>query len=458
MRLWNSLKKKMLLLPSQKACEGSFEISFEKLVSESEGFAQTLSDVRCCAILCASELMAAKALLACFAAGVTAVPLPMRYGEFHCKKILDYISPDALVTDHADQLSVRRLFASRYEEPDVHPALIMCTSGTTGNPKGVMLTEENILNNVSDITAYFNISERDTMLISRPLYHCAVLTGEFLTALAKGTKIRFFSDSFNPPRMLELIRQYRITVFCGTPTLLSLMSRFVRKSTKTPIRHIAVSGECMGREVGLQIADAFPNAEIYHVYGLTEACPRVSYLPPELFRKYPDCVGIPLKSVHVKILKEGGVCAKTGEAGILYVKGVNVMAGYYNEPKKTASVLKDKWLCTGDIAAINSAGLLKIMGRNDDLIIKAGMNIYPREIESVLKSDRRVHDVLVYGYEAPGGTQIGLKIAGDFATVDEVRRLCMAVLPLFQMPMKIELLQELEKTGSGKIKRRGNYA
>ena len=210
----------------------------------------------------------------------------------------------------------------------------------------------------------------------------------------------------------------------------------------------------MGREVGLRIADAFPGSEIYHVYGLTEACPRVSYLPPELFRTYPDCVGIPLKSVSVRILNKNGRECYAGEEGVLWVKGDNVMSGYYRDPKKTGQVLKNGWLCTGDIAVKNRAGLLKIKGRTDDLIIRCGMNIYPAEVEASVRQDKRVKEVLVYGYINRFGTQLGMKIAGDFSSVDQVKHLCAELLPSFQVPTKIEIVPELPKNGSGKIQRR----
>jgi acyl-CoA synthetase (AMP-forming)/AMP-acid ligase II len=116
--------------------------------------------------------------------------------------------------------------------------------------------------------------------------------------------------------------------------------------------------------------------------------------------------------------------------------------------------LKKGWLCTGDAALISIEGFLKIKGRNDDLIIKAGMNIYPAEIESTLKCDPRVKEVLAFSYENRFGTQIGLKIAGDFPSVSEIRELCNKLLPPFQRPSKIELVKELLKNGSGKIIRR----
>ncbi|MBR3686747.1 MAG: acyl--CoA ligase [Clostridia bacterium] len=454
MKLWNYIKEQMLASSNQQISENGASLSFEETVIWAETFADKLHGIRCCAILCSSEMVAAMSLLACFAAEVTAVPLSMRYGEAHCNKILDTISPDAIIMDTNGEIEIYKLKDSQYITPSKHPALIMCTSGTTGKPKGAMLSEQNILTNVIDIADYFALGRNDTILIARPLYHCAVLTGEFLTALVKGSNIRFYSEQFNPTKMLELIKQYQITAFCGTPTLLSIMARFNRRSEAETLKHICISGECMSAEAGLKIHAAFPNCRIYHVYGLTEASPRISYLPPESFCDHPDCVGIPLNSVSVKIANQAGEPCKENEEGILYVKGDNVMIGYYQDTEKTRSVLKDGWLCTGDIALINDAGFLKIKGRNDDLIIKSGMNVYPSEIESVLKQDPRVREVLAYGLYTQFGTQIGLKIAGNFECIEDVRDLCIKVLPSFQVPILFELLDELPKNGSGKVIRR----
>lgn len=452
MKLWSFIKEHMLRYPAQTVCENGAEMTYEELVAFAEQFAKQLRDIKCCAILCHSEMAAAMSLLGCFAAEVTALPLSQRYGELHCHKILDAICPDAVITDLDGEFEVLKLSDAAYIPPKEKPALIMCTSGTTGVPKGVMLTEKNILTNVSDIATYFKIDTTDTILIARPLYHCAVLTGEFLTALVKGTKIRFYSGNFNPAILLNMLKEFKITVFCGTPTLLGMMARFKREDTEDNLCHICISGECMGKETGVRIAKAFPKAEIYHVYGLTEACPRVSYLPPELFGQYADCVGVSLRSVSLKIIKKDTNAANINEVGVLWVKGNNIMSGYYNAPQKTSEILKDGWLCTGDLALINEAGLLKIKGRNDDLIIKAGMNIYPQEIESALRQDPRVYDVYVYEqFDEKLGIQIMMNIVGDFATSNEVKMLCAEYLPAYQVPTKIHLLSELPKNGSGKI-------
>lgn len=455
MKLWMYLKRKMEHNPQQCVCENGASMTYEELIVFAESFAKKMRGIRCCAILCKSEMAAGMALLSCLAAEVTALPLSQRYGELHCNKILDTISPDAVISDQYGELQIIHIKNSMYIEPEVHPALIMCTSGTTGVPKGAMLTETNVVTNISDIALYFGIDTSDTILIARPLYHCAVLTGEFLAALVKGVRIRFYSGAFNPALVLKLLREYQITTFCGTPTLLRMMARFKRSPAEDSLKHICISGECMSYETGMQIAEAFPNAEIYHVYGLTEACPRVSCLPPSMFRIYADCVGIPLRSVSLKIVSSSGQPVDLNEIGTLWVKGENVMAGYYNNPAKTAEVIKDGWLCTGDLALFNDAGLLKIKGRTDDLIIKAGMNIYPQEIESALRLDPRVHEAYVCGdHDEKLGVQIILTVVGDFSDVAEVKELCNSHLPAYQMPSRIVLVDEIPRNGSGKTVRK----
>ena len=142
--LWRKIKEAMLKSPNQIISEENAEITYEDLVVFAEKFAEKLSGERCCAIFCVSEMAAAMGLLSCFAAGVTAVPLSVKYGELHCNKILDMIEPTAIISDMNGELTVTKISNAGYVTPVHHPALIMCTSGTTGKPKGAMLSEENM--------------------------------------------------------------------------------------------------------------------------------------------------------------------------------------------------------------------------------------------------------------------------------------------------------------------------
>ncbi len=451
MKLWKYLKEHMVARPDGRMQEGDKKLTFSEIVSYAESFSRQLVGVKCCAILCKSELMSALAILCCFVGNVTALPLSERYGEKHCNKIMETISPDAVITDNNGVLNVAVIENSRYKVPEIHPAVIMCTSGTSGTPKGVMLTEENIICNVGDIAEYFGINSNDRILISRPIHHCAVLSGELLVSLVKGADIVFYSGKFNPCVIEELIVSRKITAFCTTPTQLCMIMKLKRRKIEDCLKHITVSGECMDMDTVDRVLKLFKNSKIYHAYGLTEASPRVCFLPPEHFSEYPMFVGKPLKSVSLKIVCDDGRPADINEEGMLYVCGKNVMSGYYNDREKTEKAIVDGWLCTGDIAKINEKGLLKIMGRADGMIIRSGMNIYPAEIENALKTDKRVKEILAYGLKEENGTRVAVKIAGEFSSEKEVRELCRRVLPEYQIPGTIQLVNAIEKNASGKL-------
>lgn len=446
--LWEFIKHNMLSHPGSEIAEETAAMTYEEAVVFAENFSKKLQGP-CYAVLCQSELMASLALLSCFAAGVTAVPLSYRYGEQHLRRILETIHPPFVITDMGGTLTVVDVDTGEYGKdlmPTPTPAVILCTSGTTGKPKGVMLSEKNILTNLRDIQSYFSVEKKDKILIARPLYHCAVLTGEWLLALSKGMDIRFYSRPCNPAELLATIRAHDITAMGGTPTLLQLLARFgEREAEPFPLQHVVVSGEPLGRQAGTRIRKGFPNATIYHVYGLTEASPRVAYLPPELFDTQSDWVGKPLPSVQVAIL-DGELC----------VKGDNVMLGYYNDRALTQKVLRDGWLHTGDMAVMNEEGLIQIKGRKDNMIIRAGMNLYPQELENALLADERVEEVLVYGIQDElWGQRIGLQVKGKFHSQAAVCRLCAKVLPPYAQPSKVELVDSLPKNGSGKLIRGG---
>ena len=455
MKLWEELKERMLRHPGQTVREGSAAMTYEELVIFAERFAGWLTDAYY-GIHCGSEMGAAMALLACLAAGKPAIPLPTRYGKEYCRRILHRAEPPALISDFGDGLNVVRFTdvpACAHPMPP-ETEVVLFTSGSTGVPKGVMLSGENLLTNVRDICGYFPISREDTILIARPIYHSSVLTGEFLAALWCGAGIVFSSKPFQPRNILTQMREARVTVSGGTPTLLSALARFVKGKKDLTIRLLTVSGECMTDGMAKAIRSGFPDAAVYCGYGLTEASPRVAYLPPKLFDVCPTVTGLPLANVQVRLMRNGKPIWREKETGELWVRGKNVMLGYFDDPARTEAVLRDGWLRTGDLALWNQDGLLTVRGRCDDMILRAGMNIYPAEVENALSGDPRVRDVLVYGFSRNGTQEIGLKICGSFADVDAVMRLCRERLPAFQLPARVELVPDTEMLCGGKKNRR----
>ena len=222
------------------------------------------------------------------------------------------------------------------------------------------------------------------------------------------------------------------------------------------VSKLAVSGECLTKEAAARIRKAFPAAEIYHVYGLTEASPRVAYLLPEHFDSMPELLSRPLDSVRIKIVDDASAEVPDGGEGELVVFGDNVMMGYYKNPALTEQVITDGWLHTRDMAVKNGDGTVRILGRRDDMILYAGMNIYPREVEDALKKDARVEEVLAYGIPNPySGQAVAVKVKGKFKDKNEVTALCRACLPVYEQPVRVELVEALPKNASGKLLRRG---
>lgn len=454
MRLWKFIREKMLEHPYQTVCEGNASLTYEELCVFAELHAQKLNSSYY-GILCNSEMATAMAILACMAAGKVAIPMPARYGREAYSKIIERAQMPTIITDFGNKLSEMDI----YPQPKTRmfpesTAVVLFTSGSTGEPKGVMLSESNLISNIEDISSYFSVDENDTVLISRPLYHSSVMTGEFLLSLCKGAKIVFSSEPFQPINILSLMKKHEVTVFGSTPTLLATLSKFVRKESNTYIKKLSVSGECMTEGMATTIRKAFPNALIYCGYGLSEASPRVAYLPPAVFDKDPTSAGIPLPSVELRIVNQNGEEQPSNKIGELLVKGPNVMQCYFGDIERTKDVLKNGWLYTGDLALRDDNGMLYIKGRKDDMIIRAGMNIYPAEIENALSTDKRVESVLCYGYKVNGTQEIALIVSGDFANVGEVRDLCREKLPPYQMPQKLRLADKTETLNGGKKKRK----
>ena len=456
MILWEYIKSKMLKYPEQTIGEGNVKMRYDELCAFAEAHAKNLT-AEYYGILCKSEMAATMAFLACIAAGKTAVPMPARYGNTYLK-ILDRVDPPYIITDALGGLNEiymdpKKSFVFEGESP----AVILFTSGSTGMPKGIMLSEKNLLANIKDISNYFEINEDDTILISRPIYHSSVLTGELLTALCKGCKVVFCSEAFQPAKLINMIYETQTTVFGSTPTLLATLSRFAKdwESVKS-IRVLSISGEIVPSGSAERIRKAFPQAKIYCGYGLSEASPRVAYLPPEHFDKDPTAAGIALPSVKIRIVNEKNNDVKKGNVGEIVVKGDNVMMSYWNDSELTRKVVKKKWLYTGDVGYFDKRGFLYIKGRKDNMIIRAGMNIYPAEIENAISSDARVKELFVYGYNDGGTNQIALKISGDFNAKKDVLDLCKAKLPAYQVPSRIEIVDEVDKTNSGKKNLKNN--
>ncbi len=459
MTMWKWISRQMRQYPDQTVGEGADSLTYAELIRESEARAKSPLPSKI-GICCRSEWNTARAMLCCLAAEKTAVPLSARYGELHCRHIVETMELSHLFTDEGGELQLRCIDEDR---PDSEPenltsvAVILCTSGTTGLPKGAMLTDEGLIANLTAIGEYFPLNGNDRILIARPLYHCAVLVGEFLISLIKGVRIRFYGGTFNPSALVNRLNEEQASVFCGTPTLFHHLSHFAGRGGGVPsLRMAAISGECLTPAVADKLQSAFPQTDFYHVYGLTEAGPRACWLPPDEFHAHSQSAGYPLTGVCAQVVDEQGKSLPPGTDGELVLRTPAAMRGYYRQPDATAHVFRGGWLHTGDVARMDEAGRVTILSRLDDMIIRGGINIYPQEIEDILCAIEGVREAAACGErDELVGQKIRVRVVAPGMSAAALSRACRDRLPPHQWPDILELTDSLPRNGSGKVIRKG---
>jgi long-chain acyl-CoA synthetase len=334
------------------------------------------------------------------------------------------------------------------------PALYLYTSGTTGRPKGVILTHENLIANVESCRQAGEFDERDAFLCLLPFFHTYAITGTFLLPLLNRSCM-VLVDRFQPAKVLGLIQEHRISVFLAIPSMYRVLASVEGDFNVSSIR-FPISG---GEPLPLAIAEAFEkrfNVPIFEGYGQTEAAPVVTLNTPG-FRK-PGTIGRALPGVEVAIWDDQRQVLPPGEVGEIMVRGGNVMKGYHRLPDETARTITNGWLHTGDLGKLDEEGFVTITGRKKDLIISAGENIYPREIEDQLSQHPKVKEVAVIGVkdEVRGEVPKAFVIAREGTTVDEkeLRSFCREHLANYKVPKYFEIVADLPRTPTGKVLKR----
>lgn len=423
-----------------------------------------------CAILCCNQLHTAVALLSCWKADLVPIILSMNYGVEHCRNIITSVEPDIAIVDCDECKTLFSTCVFNMENNDITGeirqkpvsddlidiVLLLSTSGTTGKPKGVMITREGLIQNICGILNYFKLGENDSIFIARPLYHCAVLTGEFLVSLVKGLNIVFYSGQYNPMVIKNYIKKSNISVMCATPTLFGQLAALYKRNNEIGLlTKIVVSGECVSKEVAGKIREVFPETQIYNVYGLTENSPRVSFLSPDLFDSIPESVGIPLENTQIYIMDEAGREVKNGIKGQIVLRSSSIMKGYYKNPQETNKKIKNGLLQTGDIGFKDADGYLFVVSRMDDMIIKAGMNIYPLEIENIVLSHPKIRECMAYGIYKNDTEVIGLDVVlENICDIKILRQELWQLLPSYLCPDQINVVDKLARNASGKLVRK----
>ncbi len=335
------------------------------------------------------------------------------------------------------------------------------TSGTTGFPKGVMLTHHNILNNGLATGQCMNYTPDERLLVCVPMFHCFGCVLSLCSILTHGATM-VFNEEFDPLMVLASVQKEKCTVLNGVPTMFiaelnhPMFDMFDLSSLRTGI----MAGALCPIETMNQVMTKMNMKDIIIVYGLTESSPGMTatrtHNSPEV---RATTVGYEYPNVEVKIVNpETGEECQPEEQGEICCRGYNVMKGYYNNPKATNCVIDENgWLHSGDLAVKTKDGFFKITGRIKDMIIRGGENIYPREIENYLYQLPQIEAVEIAGVPSPKyGEQVGAFIKlknGQSITEEEITDFCRGQIARFKIPKYIFFVKEYPMTASGKIQK-----
>jgi long-chain acyl-CoA synthetase len=343
-------------------------------------------------------------------------------------------------------------------------AALIYTSGSTGEPKGVMMTHQNMVFAAGSIAQYLRLDSSHRIMCALPLSFDYGLYQILMGVLVAATVIIAPEFRF-PGQLIQSMNQYGATVFPAVPTMFSTLIQLHERSALNfpTITRVTNTAAALAPSQIPKIQDMFPNGLIFKMYGLTE-CKRVSYLEPELVKKFPASVGKAMPGTEANVLDESGKTVPPGTPGILHVRGPHVMAGYWNKTEETAKMLVsgptpgEKMLRTGDWFIQNEEGFLFFQGRDDDMIKTRGQKVSPKEIENFLHSIGGVAEAIVLPVPHPA---LGQGIRAVVVPVDGVslnRSLiiqeCREGLESYMIPQEILFLRQMPLAANGKIDRK----
>ena len=343
------------------------------------------------------------------------------------------------------------------------PINLQYTSGTTGFPKGATLSHHNILNNGYFVAEVCGFTEHDTVVLPVPFYHCFGMVMGNLGATSHGSTIVIPSAGFDPAAALAAVQETGATALYGVPTMFIAelaLPDFASYDLST-LRTGIMAGSPCPVEVMKRVVAEMQMAEVTIAYGMTETSPVSTQTrrDDDLERRV-STVGSVHPHVEVKVIEPTtGLTLPRGEPGELCTRGYSVMLGYWDEPEKTADVLdRAGWMHTGDLATMDEAGYLNIVGRIKDLVIRGGENVYPREIEEFLHSHPDVADVQVIGVpDAKYGEElcawVTMREGAEPLTAEAVREFCAGRLAHYKVPRYVQVVDGFPMTVTGKVRK-----
>ena len=335
-------------------------------------------------------------------------------------------------------------------------AALIYSSGTSGRPKGVMLSHANLMFVAKESGGVRGLTESDRAYAALPVSHILGFTGVLLSSLLHGASVHLVSR-FDPAAAMTALKDQSVSVMIGTPSMYAMLSEYARRKNLVPIpapslRLISSAGAPLDMTTKTAAESAF-GLPLFNGYGITECSPTITLTPPD--RPRNDCgIGMLLPVTEAKLIAEDGRDAPEGSVGELFVRGPGVMKGYYNAPLETAAAIDaEGWFRTGDLARFENDSWF-IAGRAKEMIIRFGFNVYPAEIEGVLNAHPQVALSAVVGREKDGSEEILAFInlaPGSNATVAELTDYAAEKLAPYKRPSQICLVRDMPMTAAGKV-------
>ena len=340
------------------------------------------------------------------------------------------------------------------DEEDI--AVVFYTSGTTGKPKGVMLTAKNVRAVAQIWSEAMNITSEDRMHIVAPLFHCAASHVFSIPTIYKGGTI-IIEEAFSPEKTLNTMEQEKVTIFFGVPAMYSILLNTPKMKTLdlSHLRLFTYGAAPMPYELVKQLKALYPCVKLQNMYGQTENSPAATTLKDHYALDKIGSVGEVLPQTLVQVVDEFGHPVPTGAVGEIIVKGPQVMKGYLKNEVETRNSLKNGWLYSGDLGRFDEDGLLYIVDRKKDMLIRGGENVYPVEVEEVLYEIPELLEAAVVGVPHPVYGEIPKAFVvlkeGRLLTEEEVMTYCQKKLATYKIPAEVDFIDSLPRNASGKV-------
>ncbi|WP_209123247.1 class I adenylate-forming enzyme family protein [Alkalihalobacillus sp. BA299] len=355
-----------------------------------------------------------------------------------------------------DIISGQDRTVEKVEAEDDDTAVIFYTSGTTGRPKGVMLTNKNVVSIGQIWKESMEITNNDRMHIVAPLFHCAASHVFTVPTIYAGGAL-IIEEGFSPEQTIKTMEKEKVTIFFGVPAMYSILltTPSLQKAALPKLRLLTYGAAPMPYELVKRVKEIFPKVKVQNLYGQTENSPGATTLKDHHALTKVGSVGEALPQCEVRVVDGNGEDAAVGDVGEIIVKGPHVMKGYLKNEEATRATIKEGWLYSGDLGRFDEDGLLYIVDRKKDMIIRGGENIYPVEIEEVLYEIPEVLEAAIIGvpHEVLGEVPKAYVAKKKDMQIDEsaILAYCQSRLAKYKVPQEVEIVEALPRNASGKV-------